>query len=96
MDTERLLHQGARGTHLLFDRGMIAEAFEQRAEDLRAVVDCEMDTIQGALQALLELPDADAGRDFIRGLPRPVQYVLVLLYFELLDGTLRTGSVTLH
>ena len=42
MDTQRLLACGARGTHLLFDRQVIAEAFEQPAEDLRAVVDREL------------------------------------------------------
>jgi hypothetical protein len=96
MDTQRLLACGARGVHLLFDRDVIAEAFEQRAEDLRAVVDEDLDGIQTAVERLLELPDAGAGRTFIEHLPRPVQHVLVLLYFELLDGSLRRGPLTLH
>ncbi len=58
-------------------------------------VDGELDTIQRAVQELLELPDAQAGRDFIHRLPRCVQYVLVLLYFELLDSRLRQHP-TLH
>jgi hypothetical protein len=96
VDTQRLLACGARGTHLLFDRQVIAEAFEQPAEDLRAVVDRELDGIQAAVRELLELPDAGAGRAFIEALPRPVQHVIVLLYFELLDGALRRDRVTLH
>jgi len=96
MDTQRLLESGARGLHLLFDTQTIAQAFEQRAEDLRDVVDRDLDTIQSAVEQLLELPDAQAGRRFIAGLPRAVQYVIVLLYFELLDGSLRSRSPTLH
>ena len=96
MDTQRLLETGARGLHLLFDREVISEAFEQKAEDLRAVVDRELDEIQHVVQQLLDLPDAGAGRDFIARLPRALQHVIVLLYFELLDGRLRRGPVTLH
>jgi hypothetical protein len=96
MDTQRLLASGARGVHLLFDERVIAEAFEQQAEVMRGVVDKELETIQDALESLLALPDAHAGRLFISGLPRRVQYVIVLLYFELLDGALRRGSLTLH
>jgi hypothetical protein len=96
MDTERLLETGARGMHLLFDERVIAEAFQQQAEVMRGIVDDEIDTIQAAVEGLLGLPDAAAGRTFIAGLPRRVQYVIVLLYFELLDGTLRRGALTLH
>jgi hypothetical protein len=96
MDTQRLLDTGARGVHLLFDTETIAAAFEQRAEDLRAIVDRDIDEIQTAVQHLLDLPDAGAGRDFIARLPRSLQYVIVLLYFELLDGSLRRGPLTLH
>ena len=71
-------------------------AFEQEAQRLRAVVDREIDSIQRVVQHLLQLPDASEGRDFIAALPRELQYVLVLLYFELLDGRLRKRPVTLH
>jgi hypothetical protein len=96
MDTERLLEIGARGMHLLFDESVISEAFEQRAEMMRGIVDTEIEAIQGAVESLLALPNAEAGRAFIAGLPRRVQYVIVLLYFELLDGSLRRGTLTLH
>lgn len=96
MDTQRLLEIGARGMHLLFDERVIAEAFEQQADVMRSIVDAELESIQGAVQGLLELPDAAAGRAYIAGLPRRVQYVIVLLYFELLDGSLRQRSLTLH
>ncbi len=96
MDTEKLLDSGVRGVHLLFDTRTITEAFEQDAEALRCVVERELEHIQDAVQLLLSLPDADEGRTFIEGLPRELQYVIVLLYFELIDGELRRHSSTIH
>ena len=96
MDTQGLLAASERGLHLLFDTRTVRAAFEQEAQRLRAVVDREIDSIQRVVQHLLRLPDASEGRDFIAALPRELQYVLVLLYFELLDGRLRKRPVTLH
>ncbi len=96
MDTQGLLAASERGLHLLFDIRTVRAAFEQEAQCLRSVVDREIDSIQRVVQHLLQLPDAREGRDFIAGLPRELQYVLVLLYFELLDGRLRKGPMTLH
>ena len=96
MDTQRVLETGARGLHLLFDTRTIAEAFGQDADDLRDTVEQEIDSIQEAVHELLALPNATAGRDFIAALRREVQYVIVLLYFELLDGQLRQRPLTIH
>lgn len=96
MDTQRLLQTAARGVHLLFDTRTIAEAFEQDAEVLRAVIEREMESIQSAVHFLLQLPNADQGREFIASLPRLVQYVIVLLYFELVDGQIRRHAPTIH
>ena len=89
MNTERLLDFGERGIHLLFDTSTIAEAFCQDAKHLRQVVDKHLDEIQVAVQHVLELGSAVAGREFIASLERELQHVLVLLYFELLDDRLR-------
>ncbi len=96
MNTQQLLESSALGLHLLFDREQIAEAFEQDGSTLRLTVEAQLDAIQDAVKDLLDLPDARAGRQFIAGLPRPVQHVLVLLYFELLDGLVRRRNLTLH
>jgi len=89
METQRLLDCGERGIHLLFDTPLIAEAFEQDAKTLRRIVDEHLEEIQSAVQHVLELPTPDVAREFISCLPRTLQHVLVLLYFELLDDRLR-------
>ena len=95
VDTEKLLEVGERGIHLLFDRQMISEAFDQDADLLRADIEGRIEEVHGAIQRLVELPDPEAGQRFISCLAPSVRHVLVLLYFELLDGRLRDNP-TLH
>ena len=95
VDTERVLEIGERGIHLLFDRSMITEAFGQDAERLRTAVSGRFEEIHLAVQHLTTLPNAAEGRRFIGGLAPEVRHVLVLLYFELLDGRIRRNP-TLH
>ncbi len=45
--------------------------------------------VERAIHGLLAQPSCTAARAFVESLPRALQYVLVLLYFELLDGRLR-------
>jgi hypothetical protein len=93
MDTEGLLEAGERGLHLLFDTGTIAEAYAQDARRLEAVVRSDADGVERAIRGLLAQPSAMAGRAFVVSLPRELQYVLVLLYFELLEGRLRRRRI---
>ena len=93
MDTEKLLDVGERGIHLLFDRQMISEAFDQDADCLRADIEGRVEEIHGAIQRLVELPDPEAGHRFLACLPASIRHVLVLLYFELLDGRLKKNPV---
>jgi hypothetical protein len=95
VDTQLLLETGAKGVHLLFDTGTIAEAFAQDARHLEAVVRGDAEGVERAIRGLLAQPTCAAGRAFVGSLPRELQYVLVLLYFELLDGRLRRRR-TLH
>jgi hypothetical protein len=93
MDTERLLAAGERGSHLLFDTRTIAEAYSQDARQLEAVVRSDGPAVERAIHGLLAQPTCSAGRVFVESLPRALQYVLVLLYFELLDGRLRRRRI---
>jgi hypothetical protein len=93
MDTERLLAVGERGIHLLFDTETIAEAFAQDARELEAVVRGDGAGVERAIRGLLAQPSCGAGRAFVDALPRELRYVLVLLYFELLEGRLRRRCV---
>ncbi len=93
MDTERLLEVGERGIHLLFDRDVIAEAFRQDADRLREELASRSDEVHVAIEQLVEMDDVAEGRRFIGSLHPAVRHVLVLLYFELLDGRMRRDPV---
>ncbi len=95
MDTQQLLDAGEKGLHLLFDTGTIAEAYAQDARRLEALVRADAEGVERAIRGVLAQPTCAAGRAFVASLPRELQYVLVLLYFELLDGRLRRNR-TLH
>ena len=90
-----MLSSGERGIHLLFDTGTIAAAFAQDAARLEAWVRGDGAGVERAIRGLLAQPSATEGRAFVARLPCELQYVLVLLYFELLDERLRRRR-TLH
>jgi hypothetical protein len=93
LDTERLLEIGERGIHPLFDTVMIHEAFGQDADALRLALDGRSDEIHFAVAHLADLESVAQGRCFIESLEPHVRHVVVLLYFELLDGRLRRHRV---
>lgn len=93
MDTDRVLDAGERGIHLLFETAEITEAFAQDAEALRAALAGREHEIRFAVQHLEDLPDVGAARRYIASLGPPVRHILVLLYFEMLDGRLRDHPV---
>jgi hypothetical protein len=95
MDADRLLSESERGIHLLFDNDTIAEAFAQDPSSLHRALEAQRACVESAVEALLRQPTAIAGRLFIEGLAPELRHVLVLLYFELLDGRLR-GRRVLH
>jgi hypothetical protein len=92
MDTNRLLDASERGTHLLFDRELILDAFAQGPDDLRGVVRARAEAIQAAVEQLLALGELGEARRFLRALPREIRHVIVRLYFELLDGRVRARA----
>jgi len=89
MDTDRLLEVGERGIHLLFETDTITEAFGQDADALRTQISGRFDEIEFAIRHVLNLPSASQARRYIQDLAPALRYILVLLYFELLDGRLR-------
>lgn len=93
MDTDELLEIGARGIHLLFETGEIAQAFAQDADLLRNGLAGRHAEVQSAIDALVQLDDLAAGRRLIGSLRDDIRHVLVLLYFDLLDGHLRRAQV---
>ena len=95
MNTDLLMATGARGIHLLFETETIAEAYRQDADRLRDALAGRLEEIHFVVRHVLKLGNATAARDSIAGLAPPLQPILVLLYFELLDSRLRRHP-TLH
>ena len=89
LDTDRLLEIGERGIHLLFDTDTIQTAFEQDAERLRLELAGRVAEVHLAIEQVVRLSSLEEARGFIADLAPAVRHVLVLLYFELLDGRLR-------
>jgi hypothetical protein len=89
LDTERLLEIGERGIHLLFDADTIHTAFEQDAERLRLELAGRVEEVHFAIERVVQLGSLEEARRFVAELAPAVRHVLVLLYFELLDGRLR-------
>ena len=86
---------GERGIHLLFETQTIAEAYRQDADCLRHALAGRLEEIHFVIRHVIKLGDTNAARDYIAGLAPSLQYILVLLYFDLLDSRLRQHP-TLH
>jgi hypothetical protein len=95
LDTDLLMETGARGIHLLFETETIAEAYRQDAGHLREALSGRMEEIHFVIAHVIKLRDANAARDYIADLAPALRYMLVLLYFDLLDSRLRQHP-TLH
>ncbi len=95
MNTDLVMEVGERGIHLLFENETIVEAYRQDADCLRHALEGRLEEIHFVIRHVMKLGDANAARDYITGLAPSLQYILVLLYFDLLDSRLRQHP-TLH
>ncbi len=96
MNSEWIFSTGTRGIHVLFDTSTIAEAFSQDIDHLLGIVEERLDEVHEMVQDLLEQPTAHRGRKFIEDLPTEMRHVMVLLYFEVIEGRLRKQTPPLH
>ena len=95
MNTDLLMKVGERGIHLLFETETIAEAYRQDADCLRHALEGRLEEIHFVIGHVIKLRDANTARDYISGLAPALLYILVLLYFDLLDSRL-SQHPTLH
>ena len=96
LNTEFLMAEALKGNHLLFPNELIAEAFSRNATSLQAALEDRREEIGRTVSALLSLETAEEGRAFVSGLSRDIQHILILLYFQLVDGVLRKRKPTRH
>jgi hypothetical protein len=93
MDANRVLAESARGIHLLFENATIAAAFAQDPVRLRRAVLREGPRLRQVIDDLLHQPTATEGRRFVAELAPELRYLIVVLYFELLDDWLKRSRV---
>ena len=96
LNTEFLIAEALKGNHLLFPNALIAEAFSRSATVLEASLEDRREEIGRTVSALLTLETVEEGREFVSGLSRDIQHILILLYFQLVDGVLRKRKPTIH
>jgi hypothetical protein len=96
MNSEWIFQSGTQGVHVLFDTDMIQRAFSQDVDHLLDIVEERLDEVHEMVQHLLEQPTVHCGRDFISSLPSEMRHVMVLLYFEVIEGRLRKQENLLH
>jgi len=94
--TEFVITEALKGNHLLFPNELIAEAFSRSATVLQAALEDRREEIGQTVSALLALENLEQGRDFVSSLSRDIQHILILLYFQLVDGVLQRRKPTRH
>jgi hypothetical protein len=96
MDPESLFFAGERGYHLLFDPPTIEAAYAADPAVMRTMVTARRREVEASLASLLACDTAAEARDLIGGLSEECRHVLVLLYFELLEGRVRRHAPVTH
>jgi hypothetical protein len=96
MNSEWIFQSGTQGVHVLFDTPTIQRAFSQDVDHLLDIVEERIDEVHEMVHHVLAQPSVRRGRDFIDNLPAEMRYVMVLLYFEVIEGRLRKQEPLLH
>ncbi len=96
MNTEWIFQSGTQGVHVLFDTETIQRAFSQDVDHLLDIVEERLEEVHEMVYHLLEQPSVRRGRDFIESLPAEMRHVMVLLYFEVIEGRIRKQEHLLH
>jgi len=96
LNTEFLIEEGLKGNHLLFSKERIIEAFSRSPGTLEHLLQSRRDAINEAVGTLLSQPNLEEGREYVLGLARDDQHILILLYFHLVDSLLRRRKPVVH
>jgi hypothetical protein len=93
---EYIFDLGMKGNHLLFDNQRIREAFERDREELADLGSEKIGELRRVLKDVFEIPDLEGKRDYIAGLPEELQYVLIFLYFQIVEKNLMMNQHSTH
>jgi len=93
---EYMIRLGARGSHVLFETDRIREAFEKEEEELVCLGAEQAEDVRDALRNVLAISEIEDKRDFLSSLPREIQYVLIHLYFQMIERTVHLDQKAYH
>jgi hypothetical protein len=96
LNTEFLITEGLKGHHLLFPNELICQAFGRNFSALQKTLEGRREEINETVSRLLSVGSLEEGRSYVSSLHPDVQHILILLYFQLVDGVLMRRRHTVH
>lgn len=93
---EYVIYLGAHGNHVLFDNARIREAFEKREDELADMGSDMVFEVREAVNQVLTIPDFEGKKDYIDGLPKEIQDVLIFLYFQMIERSMLLSRENPH
>jgi len=91
-----LVELGLRGSHPLFEKEHIRNAFGRNMKELNTIGPTVLEEINSAIKNVLQASDIETQRDLIRALEPDVRDILVHLYFQMIDRNLIDSDPTKH
>lgn len=93
---EYLISLGVKGNHILFGNERIREAFARQKEALSGLKAQQISEVQRAIREILAIPDFEGKKDYIAGLPKETQDILIFLYFQMIERSLVLSHPARH
>lgn len=93
---EYMIELGANGSHVLFENERIKQAFKKREEDLAHIGNESLSEVREAVNQVLNIPDFEGKKDYIRSLEPEIQDVLIYLYFQMIEKTMLLNQIQHH
>ncbi len=93
---EYMIQLGANGNHVLFENERIKQAFRKREEELADIGNESMSEVREAINYVLQIPDFEGKKDYIRSLQPEIQDVLIYLYFQMIEKTMLLNQMWHH
>ena len=93
---EDILRHSMNGTHLLFNNEKVAEILSVPTENINFFSKKNMNKIEGLFNKLVLRKSLEDKQSFLNALPHEEFEIVVRLYFNILENSLKNASPTTH
>lgn len=93
---EYVIHLGARGNHILFDKDRIREAFANNDEEMADLDSEVVAQVREAISEVFSIPDFEGKKDFLSSLSQEVQDIIIHLYFQMVEKSMLLDQGRCH